>query len=380
MATGGVAGKAQSIAKVRQLAVLAYCMRGQSRQDQAMDTRTNRSRHTDASDTQPLGNASCFLEALDCVSRVAPLNRPVLVVGDRGTGKELVAARLHYLSRRWERPFIQLNCATLTETLLETELFGHEAGAFTGAAKRHQGRFELADGGTLFLDELATASMRVQEKLLRVIEYGCFERVGGRETVRVDVRLVAATNADLPALAKAGSFREDLLDRLAFEVITVPPLRARGDDILLLAEHFARRMSRELGRDAFAGFAPSAESALLGYLWPGNVRELKNVVERAVYRLREADQPIEELTFDPFQSVHRQAPAREAVEIASSGPIDLPAQIEAIEVAALKQAMDACQQNQKKAAEWLSMSYHQLRGYLRKYKLVGTSADADADD
>ena len=168
-----------------------------------------------------IGEAPAFLQVLEDVSRVASLAKPVLVVGERGTGKELIASRLHYLSERWEANYQKLNCAAISETLLESELFGHEAGSFTGASRAHQGRFERANGGTLFLDELATTSMRVQEKLLRVIEYGEFERLGGQKTITVNVRLVAATNVDLPTLAKQGKFRHDLLDRLAFDVITL---------------------------------------------------------------------------------------------------------------------------------------------------------------
>ena len=161
-----------------------------------------------------VGEAPAFRAALAQVSRLAALDRPVLVVGERGTGKELVAARLTYLSPRWDQPFVKLNCATLAESLLDSELFGHEAGAFTGAVRRRLSRFEIADGGTLFLDEIAIASLAVQEKILRVIEYGSFERVGGNEVHHVDVRVIAATNVDLPALAESGHFRSDLLDRL----------------------------------------------------------------------------------------------------------------------------------------------------------------------
>ena len=193
-----------------------------------------------------LGQANSFLTVLEQVSQVAPLDKPVLIIGERGTGKELIAARLHYLSKRWEQTYLTLNCAALNENLLESELFGHDAGAFTGASKRHEGRFERADNGTLFLDELANTSALVQEKLLRVIEYGEFERVGGNRTVKVDTRLVAATNEDLPDLAARGDFRADLLDRLAFDVITLPPLRERREDIMLLAEEFAVTMAREL--------------------------------------------------------------------------------------------------------------------------------------
>ncbi len=216
--------------------------------------------------------------------KLLPLEKPVLIVGERGTGKELIAARLHYLSNRWDAEFIKMNCAAISDSLLESELFGHESGAFTGATRNHRGRFERADGGTLFLDELATTSKLVQEKILRVIEYGEFERVGGNKTIRTSVRLVAATNEDLPTLADEGVFRRDLLDRLAFDVITLPPLRHRPDDITLLAEHFAINMATELGQTLFPGFTDRARETLLQHDWPGNVRELKNVVERCVYR------------------------------------------------------------------------------------------------
>ena len=242
----------------------------------------------------PLGESAAFLDVLERVSRLARLERPCLVVGERGTGKELIAARLHYLSRRWDRPFVAVNCAALSEDLLDSELFGHEAGAFTGARDRRVGRFERADGGTLLLDEIATASGRVQEKILRVVEYGEMERLGGGRTLRVDVRVVGATNVDLPTEVDAGRFRADLLDRLAFEVVTLPPLRARREDIPVLAQHFAVAMARELGRPLFAGFTPEAEAALLDHAWPGNVRELKNAVERAVARAS-GDEPVAEV-------------------------------------------------------------------------------------
>ena len=185
--------------------------------------------------------------------------------------------------------------------MLESELFGHEAGAFTGASKAHTGRFERAHGGTLFLDELATTSPLVQEKILRVIEYGEFERLGGSRTLKTDIRLVAATNEDLPTLAAQGRFREDLLDRLAFDVITLP-LRAREEDIPLLAEAFATRMSAELGWEVFPGFSAAAQGALLRHPWPGNIRELKNVVERSVYRHGDEDGPVDVIVLDPFAS------------------------------------------------------------------------------
>ena len=327
-----------------------------------------------------VGEAPAFLAALDAVSTVAPLEKPVLVVGERGTGKELIAARLHYLSNRWDGTFLKMNCAAISDSLLESELFGHEAGAFTGASRAHQGRFERADGGTLFLDELATTSVLVQEKILRVIEYGEFERLGGSKTLRADVRLIAATNEDLPRLAAAGKFRRDLLDRLAFDVITLPPLRARAEDIALLAEYFAIDMATELERDYFPGFAPAALEQLQAHHWPGNVRELKNVVERAVYRTPE-NLPVHEIVIDPFDSPFR--PAREdagddaggAAPTAASLPLDLKQSVRQFEIDLCNAALADARYNQRKAAELVGLTYHQFRGYLRKYDLVGTGED-----
>jgi psp operon transcriptional activator len=326
---------------------------------------------------QPLiGESPGFLEVLERVSRVAQLNRPVLVIGERGTGKELIAARIHYLSPRWDRPFVKLNCAALAESLLETELFGHEAGSFTGATRRRLGRFELANEGSLFLDELSNTSERVQEKVLRVIEYGELERVGGNDTIRTDVRIIGATNEDLPALAEQGQFRADLLDRLAFDVITLPPLRERRDDILPLAEHFAVKMSGELGLELFQGFSDAARKALLDYHWPGNVRELKNVVERAVYTSLGDDQPISDINFDPFASPWRPG-AEQPLDTAPANPLpvepyDFKEYIQNREIELLTAALEQCRFNQKKTAEFLGLTYHQLRGYLRKYELTET--------
>ncbi len=327
-----------------------------------------------------IGESPAFLNCLEHVSYAAPLNKPVLVVGERGTGKELIAARLHFLSLRWDQPFLKMNCAAINENLLESELFGHEAGSFTGAQKRHQGRFEKANGGTLFLDELATTSARIQEKLLRVIEYGEFERVGSSQTIKVDVRLIAATNEDLPALAAQGKFRADLLDRLAFDVITLPPLRFRQEDILLLAEHFALRMTQELNRKLFCGFSIRAKQQLTDYPWPGNIRELKNVVERNIY-LSSAEEEISTIKFDPFESPYRMAlddsqsakssPQNAKAQIPETNlPMDFKQHIQDYEVKLLQDALNASQFNQKKTAELLGMTYHQLRGYLKKYELL----------
>jgi len=325
-------------------------------------------------DQQLIGESPAFLEVLEHVSRVAPLNRPVLVIGARGTGKELIAARIHFLSGRWDYPFIKLNCAALAESLLETELFGHEAGSFTGASKRRLGRFELANNGSLFLDELSSTSSGVQEKILRVIEYGEFERVGGGETIHTNVRIIGATNEDLPALADMGKFRADLLDRLAFDVITVPPLRERPNDIMTLADHFAVKMTGEMGMEIFNGFTEQAQKALLSYAWPGNVRELKNVVERAVYRCQDEHQPVSEIVFDPFESPWRPG-AKPAMQEPASAvlpgkPYDLKQCIQEEEIKRIKHALELCRFNQKKTAEFLGMTYHQLRGYLRKYDLT----------
>lgn len=360
--------------------------------------------NSDRSDRM-LGESSSFLEVQEHVSRAAPLDKPLLIVGERGTGKELIAARVHYLSERWGQPYLKVNCAAISDSLLETELFGHEQGAFSGATKQHKGLFERADGGTLFLDELATTSMGVQEKILRVIEYGELTRLGGNEVIEVDVRIVAATNGDLPSMAAEDKFRSDLLDRLAFDVITLPPLRERQEDIMLLAEFFALGMIKELKREYFPGFAEEAVAELKNYPWPGNVRELKNVVERAVYRSAEVDSPIDEIVFDPFDSPYRPlsekinasvrrndellesdnkvTAAPNAVEsseevsknqdgslgdlLGSDG--DFKQYIQSLEQKIIQQAYRKCQHNQRKTAEMLGLTYHQLRGYLRKYNL-----------
>ncbi|CNI02669.1 phage shock protein operon transcriptional activator [Yersinia thracica] len=324
-----------------------------------------------------LGEANSFIEVLEQVSGLAKLNKPVLVIGERGTGKELIAHRLHYLSDRWQGPFISLNCAALNENLLDSELFGHEAGAFTGAQKRHLGRFERADGGTLFLDELATAPMLVQEKLLRVIEYGHLERVGGSQPLQVDVRLVCATNDNLPALAAAGKFRADLLDRLAFDVVQLPPLRERQQDIMLLAEHFAIQMCRELGLPLFPGFTPQAKQQLLEYRWPGNVRELKNVVERSVYRHGDNNEALDNIIIDPFA----RRPSRENESLESNDtdtaagefpslPLNLKHWLHNSEHHMLQQALEQARFNQRKAASLLGLTYHQLRGMLKKHAIL----------
>ncbi len=337
-----------------------------------------------------IGNSAALAEALDHISRLAPINRPVLILGARGTGKELAAGRLHYLSPRWDAPLVKVNCAAMAETLLESELFGHEPGAFTGASRSHRGRFERADGGTLFLDELGTMSLRLQEKLLRLVEYGEFERVGGQQTLRVDVRVVAATNADLKQLAAQGRFRHDLLDRLSFDVVHLPDLHHRQEDIPLLAEHFAIQMCSELGWELFPGFTEEAMQELTSYPWPGNIRELKNAVERSLHRWGNAEEPVAEVVIDPFQSPWEQAddaqdaasetirpqgsaatPATTPATTDKTEPIDFASQIEALEKQLLKRALAGSGQNQRQAGEALGLSYDQMRGLVRKHGLGG---------
>jgi psp operon transcriptional activator len=335
-----------------------------------------------------IGEAPAFSAMLEHVSRAAKLVKPVLVIGERGTGKELIASRLHYLSPRWEQPLVKVNCAALTESLLESELFGHQAGAFTGATRTHIGRFEQANGGTLVLDELGTIPPRMQEKILRVIEYGEFQRVGGSDTIRTDVRIVGATNEHLPRLAEIGRFRADLLDRLAFDVIHVPPLRARPEDINTLAYHFAVNVTKELRRPFFPGFTADAKAALLAYPWPGNVRELKNAIERSVYRAELPDQPINEILFDPFASPYNPAPAPEladeerpqaALESTAAGdqsvPADFRAAVAAFERQVLRRALERAQFKQTVAAKILGLSYHQFRSLLRKHGLAKQSPE-----
>ncbi len=343
---------------------------------------------------QIVGESPAFLDMMDQISRAAPLERPMLVIGERGTGKELIAARLHFLSNRWNNAFQKMNCAALAESLLESELFGYEPGAFTGARNRRAGRFEAADEGSLFLDEIGTMSMAAQEKLLRVIEYGEFERVGGTDTINVDVRVIGATNIDLPAAADAGEFRHDLLDRLAFDVITVPPLRERREDIMLLAEYFGVAMARELEWLVFPGFSELATEQMMDYPWPGNIRELKNVVERAIYRAWDGEKPVCGVVFDPFESpfrppAKRNRPMQEGMPSPSStpeptprvegntlpclpdGPFDLRAEAAAHEKRLYEHALDICRFNQRAAAQHVGLSYDQFRHGLKKHGLLG---------
>ena len=342
---------------------------------------------------QFIGQSLAFLDAVERTSRAAPLNRPLLVIGERGTGKELIAERLHHLSSRWAGPLIIMNCAALPENLIEAELFGHEAGSFTGAAKTRHGRFEEADGGTLFLDELGTLSMPAQDRLLRAVEYGEITRIGASKPISVDVRIVAATNENLPMQVDRGKFRADLLDRLSFEVITLPPLRARQGDVPLLAEHFGRRMAVELDWSNWPGFTSRASAELEAYAWPGNVRELRNVVERAVYRHEDPERPVDEINFDPFHSpwapsgldapafseprieISEEAEMPQPASLAQSSETnDFRASVASYERQLLEEALRRNRFNQRATAAALNLSYDQLRHALKRHKLQDSAA------
>ena len=343
------------------------------------------------STSEAIGQSEAFLEFQELISKVAPIERPILILGERGTGKELAASKIHFLSKRWQKPFVTLNCSALTSTLIGSELFGYEKGAFTGAGSRQAGRFEKASEGTLFLDEIGTIPMEVQEKILRVVEYGSFERVGSSESIHVDVRIVAATNVDLFLMVQSGEFKQDLLDRLSFEVIYVPPLRKRKGDILVLANHFAARMAFELGRDEIPRISSQALKALEDYPWPGNIRELKNVIERAVYK--SLTDTIKEISFDPFNNpygdalenkiarkekkrdeAHLDSLILDESKVGESSDIighilEKPFRqaIGELEFYLVSKALKECQFNQKKAAKRLGLSYDQFRGIKKKY-------------
>ena len=340
---------------------------------------------------QFVGQSTAFLDAVERASRAAPMQRPILIIGERGTGKELIAERLHRLSSRWGEPLVTMNCAALPETLIEAELFGHEAGAFTGATRAREGRFEEADKGTLFLDELGTLSMAAQERLLRAVEYGEVTRIGSSRPVRVDVRIVAATNEDLPRLAEEGTFRADLLDRLSFEVITLPPLRVRDGDIGVLAEYFGRRMAAELEWEGWPGFAPHVQKELEDHPWPGNVRELRNVVERAVYRWDSWQEAIGHVQFDPFESPwkplksevakrDRSTDFRDAVDHAARPTLDLDCDdlrgaVDQHERAIIEHALGKHRWNQRQTAKALGLTYDQLRHCIKKHGLMEETAE-----
>jgi DNA-binding NtrC family response regulator len=316
---------------------------------------------------QIVGQSDELAKVVAKVERVAPVPRPVLVLGERGTGKELVARAIHHLSPRTSEPFVTINCAAVPETLLESELFGHEEGAFTGATKQKEGKFELADGGTLFLDEIGNMSLEFQAKILRILEYQRFERVAGSESIQTNVRVIAATNTDLGEAMDREKFRRDLYDRLAFEAITLPPLRDRLDDIPVLAAHFLSRFREEVAGLPAGSVSAEALDRLVSYDFPGNVRELKNIVERAAYS---ADGPV----IGVAEIDAALPPERVAEEPTLAGFVDDPglplaARVEAFEKAICAQALERARFNQREAAAALGLTYDQFRQRKRKYGL-----------
>ena len=318
---------------------------------------------------QIVGSSRALGKVMAVVERVAPVPRPVFILGERGTGKELVARAIHQLSRRATEPYVTINCAAVPEPLLESELFGHEEGAFTGATRQKEGKFELADGGTLFLDEIGNMSLEFQAKILRILEYQRFERVAGSESIQVDVRVIAATNADVRTAMDEGRFRRDLYDRLAFEVIELPPLRERLDDIAPLAEHFLERFRDEVTGLRVRALSSAAIERLMAYDFPGNVRELKNVVERAAYSARG-----EVLAPSDIEAALPPAPrSRRSLEPMASwddSSMSLGARVEAFERAICMEALEKARYNQREAAEILGLTYDQFRQRKRKYGLL----------
>lgn len=308
-------------------------------------------------DKQPgVGDSSEFLKMLSDARVLAKIPRPLLIRGERGTGKELMARFIHNQSNRVNKPYVVVNCAAFQEDLFVAEMFGHEKGAYTGATEARPGRLERADGGTLFLDEVANMSRRVQEKLLRVIEYQKFERLGGSNSIEVDVRIIAATNADLEQMMDKNEFLRDLYDRLCFAELKLPPLRKRREDIPSLIEHFIRELHIEIPDLEDKHFTPSAVKELKNYYWPGNIRQLKNVIERLYIS-------------DEDGTIHA---SELPIEITATEPIrgNFQEKVRAYEKNLLITALKDAEGNQRSAAERLGLTYDQFRHYYKKYKLA----------
>ena len=305
-----------------------------------------------------IGQGAAMVKLLDTVSQVASTEATILITGESGTGKEMIANAIHYNSQRVEAPFIKINCAALTETLLESELFGHEKGAFTGADRKREGKFRQAEGGSLFLDEVSEMSQAMQVKLLRVLQEREITRVGGAEVIKIDVRVIAASNKDLKKQIQSGRFREDLFYRLNVVNLFVPPLRERREDIPLLAQHFLNLFA-EKNSKSIKGFTPQAMEKLLKYAWPGNVRELMNAVERAVVLSR-----AEYLDADELALMMANDAVAEKVN-QNSLPENLP--LEEVEKRTILEALDIAGGNKSEAARRLGITRKTLRKKLDKY-------------
>jgi len=314
-----------------------------------------------------VGKSEAMLDVFDTIDRVAPTDSSVLITGESGTGKELVARAIHDKSRRKAKPFVKVSCAALSESLLESELFGHEKGAFTGSVKSRKGRFELADGGTLFLDEIGDISPAVQIKLLRVLQEQQFERVGGEKTLSVDVRLISATNKGLKQEVEKGNFREDLFYRLHVLPIELPPLRSRGKDIQLLARHMEKKICRRMNRPP-CPLDPDALELLESYGWPGNVRELENVIERAL--VLGLGKSITRSEILPLIGGQAQAGPLPSFELPDSGRLDLTETLETMERRIIEQTLERARGNKSKAARMLGLKVSALHYKLDKYGLV----------
>jgi len=308
-----------------------------------------------------IGRSAVMTRLLETVAQVAPSEATVLITGESGTGKEVIAGAIHYNSARREGPFIKINCAAIPETLLESELFGHEKGAFTGADRRREGKFRQADGGSIFLDEVSEMSLAMQVRLLRVLQEREITRVGGEEVIRVNVRVITATNRDLSAAIEVGKFRKDLFYRLNVVTLHVPPLRERKDDIPPLAEHFLK-MFAEKNRKRVRGFTPQAMDRLLRYNWPGNVRELMNTVERGVVLTR--SEYIDEGELTP---VLLRKPEEET---ALPGEVPAGSSLEALERATILKTLEQTGGNKSEAARRLGITRRTLHQKLKKYGVM----------
>ena len=321
-----------------------------------------------------IGSSAAMTAVLDSIRQVAATKATVLVTGESGTGKELVAQAIHKLSPRANKQFRPVHCAALSENLLESELFGHEKGAFTGANERVAGRFEMADGGTLFLDEIGEISLAVQVKLLRVLETHQFERVGGSETLTVDVRVVAATNRDLRAMVEQGTFREDLFYRLNVVNIRIPPLRERREDIPEILDYYLKKSASDNGKDV-ADISPEALGVLMAYDWPGNVRELRNCVERMVVFARGTTLTMTDVPADIRSAVGEQFEAKtmppKAAEAAPTEPlVNVGFNVKENEKSLILKALEECGGNRSQAALKLNISRRTLYRKLHEYGLA----------